>query len=183
MNIWQFLQGQHARSVVVDDFHVAGVAVDPSATDAPLIVDPDAVLAVAAVLVASVDWQGELRRSPVNERCQASAACDAQGLDIRRQQPRRRSAHIFSASLSEKFLITKQPQRATLFDASRHGCQGSETANTVGDAFLRDVRNCPDASCGLTLFLVFRFRFLLFAGTSMACHHVRNGSSRATGCS
>jgi len=32
-------------SVVIDNFHVVGVAVDPSKTDAPLIIDPDAVLA------------------------------------------------------------------------------------------------------------------------------------------
>jgi hypothetical protein len=34
-------------SVVVDDFYVVGVAVTPSETDTPLVVDPDAVLAFA----------------------------------------------------------------------------------------------------------------------------------------
>ena len=34
-------------SVVIDDFHVVGVTVKPSEADAPLIVDPDAVLAFA----------------------------------------------------------------------------------------------------------------------------------------
>jgi hypothetical protein len=37
-------------SVVVDDFNVVGVAVNPAETDAPLIVDADAVLAFALAL-------------------------------------------------------------------------------------------------------------------------------------
>jgi len=37
-------------SVVIDDFHVVGVTINPSKTDTPLIVDADAVLAFSAAL-------------------------------------------------------------------------------------------------------------------------------------
>ena len=92
-------------SVVIDDFHVVGVAVSPTEADAPLIVNPDAVLAFALPL------QGF---EPIGRRnaqiiqhggvAQHAQFASCHGLDIGRQAPGRRSApDLF------RFLVGKVP--------------------------------------------------------------------------
>lgn len=92
-------------SVVIDDFHVVGVTVIPSEADAPLIVDPDAVLAFALTLQG---FQPIGRRNAqiiqhagVPQHAQL-AACHR--LDIDRQAPGRRSAPD-----PFRFLVSKVP--------------------------------------------------------------------------
>jgi hypothetical protein len=95
-------------SVVIDDFHVVGVTVDPSKADTPLIVDPDAVLAFA------IPFEG---CEPIGRRNaqiiqHGSVAKHAQfaarhGLDIGGQVPGWRSA----ADLF-RFLVGKVPDHS-----------------------------------------------------------------------
>lgn len=92
-------------SVVIDDFHVVGVTVNPSEADAPLIIDPDAVLAFALNLQC---FEPIGRRNAqifqdggVPQHAQL-AACH--GLDIGRQAP-----GWGSAPDPFRFLVSKVP--------------------------------------------------------------------------
>ena len=92
-----------------DDFHVVGVTLDPSKTDAPLIVDPDAVLAFAIALEGFESigrWNTQIiQHGGVPEHTQL-ATCH--GLDIGRQAPGWRSA----ADLF-RFLVGKVPDHGS----------------------------------------------------------------------
>jgi hypothetical protein len=66
-------------SAVIDAFHVMRVSILPAETDAPLIVDPDAVLAIAPVFqrLKPVGWgnpeiirgDGAIETYPPSARC------------------------------------------------------------------------------------------------------------------
>ena len=92
-------------SVVVDDFHVVGVTIDPSKTNTLLIVDPDAVLAFAIALEGFQPigrWSAQIiQRRGVLEHTQL-ATCH--GLDICRQTPGGRSTRDLF-----RFLVGKVP--------------------------------------------------------------------------
>jgi len=102
--------GGSLASVAIDDLHVVGVTIGPSETDAPLVVDPDAVLAFAAAL------QGFEPVCPGVRRSSTTAALPSMR-NLRRttdwiscgKRRDRVPLQIFSASLSAKFLITGQP--------------------------------------------------------------------------
>lgn len=92
-------------SVVVDDFYVVGVAVTPSETDTPLVVDPDAVLAFAIAFEGFEPigrrYAQIVQHAGVPQHAQL-AACHR--LDICRQAPGRHSApDLF------RFLVGKVP--------------------------------------------------------------------------
>jgi len=74
--------------VVIDDFHAVGVTLNPSKTDAPLIVDPDAVLAFAIALEGFESigrWNMQIiQHEGVPEHTQLTTC---HGLDIVRQAP------------------------------------------------------------------------------------------------
>src|SRR6185312_551639 len=89
----RFFMGGSLASVAIDDLHVVGVTIGPSETDAPLVVDPDAVLAIAAALQGFEPvCRGSARiiqHSGIAEHAQLATRHE---LDIRRQAPGWRSA-------------------------------------------------------------------------------------------
>jgi hypothetical protein len=78
--------------MVIDDFHVVGVTVNPSKADAPLIVDADAVLAFSAALECfkTVGRRNSqiLKREGIAEYAQFATG---HRLNIGKQSPGRRS--------------------------------------------------------------------------------------------
>jgi hypothetical protein len=99
-------------SVVVDDFHVVGVTVDPSEADAPSIVDADAVPAFAQTL-QGFEPIGRRNAQIIQHRGirQHAQLAARHGLDWIAAGRRREGVppQILSASLSAKFLITGKP--------------------------------------------------------------------------
>lgn len=96
-------------SVVIDDFHVVGVSVDPSETDPPLIIDPDAELAFAGAfqrLKPAGWWHAQVfQHRGVAEHAQLPTS---DSLDIGRQPAGRRSTpDLF------RFLVSKVPDHET----------------------------------------------------------------------
>jgi len=49
--------------MIVNDFHVVSISVLPAKADPPLIVDPDAVLAVAVKLLQPVSREGQIAQA------------------------------------------------------------------------------------------------------------------------
>jgi hypothetical protein len=60
--------------MVVDDFHVAGVALQPQEADAILIIDPDAVMALALAVQRLQPVSG--RHAQIIERHRGMHYCD-----------------------------------------------------------------------------------------------------------
>lgn len=79
--------------MIIDNFHIFGSGGCPSETDAPLVVDPDAVLAFAAALQGFEPvCRGSaqiIQHSGIAEHAQLATR---HGLDILRQAPGWRSA-------------------------------------------------------------------------------------------
>jgi hypothetical protein len=96
--------------VVIDDFHVVGITLDPSEADAPLIVDPNAVLTLAATLEGAIRLAGGMRRSS-STKALPSMRSLRRTTDWISAGSRREVVppQIFSASLSAKFLIMGKP--------------------------------------------------------------------------
>jgi hypothetical protein len=92
--------------MVVDDFHVAGIALPPHEADAILIVDPDAVLALAlAVQRLQPVSGGTLKLSSATEACNKRSFLSARILRLAGIQRLRPVCQSCSVSASRKLAI------------------------------------------------------------------------------
>ena len=94
--------------MVIDDLHTVGVTSHPAKADAPLVIDPDAVLALAITLerLKPIGWRNPqiVQGGGVVEHAQFATR---HGLDIGRQPPGWRSVpDLF------RFLVGEVPDHA-----------------------------------------------------------------------